>query len=86
MGRGHERYLEERRQRVLMLQDALAKLDSVQCAYLIRWLVKHFNDDGLAARLPGREQRRRMTLDGEEYWLVRIPPKQPQVNFAGEPI
>ena len=53
---------------------ALKRLDNPERAYLLAWLCKYFTDDGtMFSPQISRAVRRRIVLDGVEYWLVRVP-------------
>jgi len=58
---------------------ALKGLDNPERAYLLAWLCKYFGDDGaMFSPQIARARRRRIVLDGVEYWLVQVPrPRKP---------
>jgi hypothetical protein len=48
--------------------------DARHRAYLLAWLCKYFGDNGeIFSPLISAAGRRRIVLDGIEYWLVRVP-------------
>jgi hypothetical protein len=60
---------------------ALKRLGARHRAHLLAWLCKYFGDDGeIFSPQIGAVRRRRIILDGIEYWLVRVPeaPKRPR--------
>jgi hypothetical protein len=42
-------------------------------ARLIAWLLLYYQDDGAMFSPQISRRRRRVTIDGVEYWLVRVP-------------
>lgn len=43
-------------------------------AHILKWLARYYRDDGdLFSPSISTQQRRRIVLDGEAYWLVKIP-------------
>jgi hypothetical protein len=64
--------LEERgRHDVDSAKAVLKRLGDRERLYVIAWLCKYYGDSG--ARLPAEPGRRRIALDGVEFWLVRVP-------------
>jgi len=63
-------------QEMRTIKDALLGLHPDVRARVIGWLMAYFRDDGQmwSPSLPSR--RRRITLDGVEYWLVAIPKRK----------
>jgi hypothetical protein len=52
---------------------AVKHLSPEDRAQLIAWLLLYYKDDGtMFSRQVGR-RRRRIMLDGVEYWLTRLP-------------
>ena len=50
------------------------RLDPAGRALLLVWLCMYYQDDGAMFSPPQISRRRkRITLDGVEYWLVRVP-------------
>lgn len=42
-------------------------------AYVLAWLVKYYNDNGGMYSPQITQQRRRVTIDDQAFWLVKIP-------------
>jgi hypothetical protein len=42
-------------------------------AYILKWLVKYFNDNGGMFSPQITQERRKVTIDSTAYWLVKIP-------------
>ena len=51
----------------------LKQLDGPGRAFILAWLCTHFQDNGAMFSPQISRQRDRITLNGVEYWLVRIP-------------
>ena len=49
------------------------RLDPEDRARLLAWLLLYFNDDGMLYSPQISRRRQRITLDGVEYWLARVP-------------
>jgi hypothetical protein len=45
---------------------------------LIAWLLLYYQDDGAMFSPQISRRRRRVTIDGVEYWLVRVPATTPR--------
>ncbi len=56
-----------------LVKESLKRLDPHDRARLLAWLLIYFEDDGAMFSPQIRRRRKRITLDGVEYWLVRIP-------------
>jgi cytochrome oxidase assembly protein ShyY1 len=52
-------------------------------AYVTAWLVKHFNDSGGMFSPHITQERRKVTIDNETFWLVRLPKSQRSVAPKG---
>ena len=55
----------------------LKALGDRERAFLIAWLCKYFDDEGVRLSPPAGKQRRTFTIDGVEFWLVRVPKRTP---------
>jgi hypothetical protein len=51
----------------------LKRLSDRQRAQILVWLCYHFEDDGAKRPALPYRPRRRIVLDGIEYWLVGVP-------------
>jgi hypothetical protein len=75
VGRRYEEVTERRdRENLDGAKTALKRLDAGHRAYLLAWLCKYFGDSGeIFSPQISAARRRRIMLDGIEYWLVRVP-------------
>lgn len=61
---------------------AMAKrLDEAGRALLLAWLCMYYEDDGKMFSAQISRRRKRISLDGVEYWLVRVP-KRTRESFS----
>lgn len=60
---------------VTKVKDALKELSPEARAYIMAWLVKFFTDTGGMFSPQVTQERRKITLDGESFWLVKIRTK-----------
>ena len=44
-------------------------------AHILKWLAKFFNDSGMMFSPSITRERRRVTIDGETFWLVKATTK-----------
>jgi hypothetical protein len=51
----------------------LKELSPEARAFVMAWLVKFYNDSGMMYSPSITQERRRITLDGETFWLVKTP-------------
>ena len=51
----------------------LKQLDEPGRAFILSWLCTYFQDNGAMFSPQISRQRDRITLNGVEYWLVRVP-------------
>jgi hypothetical protein len=81
VGRRYEEVADEQaRHNIDGAKAALKRLGARERAYLLAWLCKYFSDQGeIFSPQITAARRRRIVLDGIEYWLVRAPqpPKRP---------
>jgi hypothetical protein len=52
---------------------AVKRLSPEDRARLLAWLCLYFRDDGMMFSPQISRRRQRITIDGVEYWLVRVP-------------
>jgi hypothetical protein len=57
----------------ILVKESVKRLDPADRARLLAWLLLYFNDDGSLYSPQISKRRQRITLDGIEYWLVRLP-------------
>jgi hypothetical protein len=60
---------------VAKAKSALKELSPEGRAFVMAWLVKFYNDTGMMYSPSITQERRRVTIDGIEYWLVTAPKK-----------
>jgi hypothetical protein len=60
---------------VAKAKQVLKELTPEARAYVMAWLVKFYTDTGGMFSPQVTQHRKRITLDGEVFWLVRIPTK-----------
>jgi hypothetical protein len=65
-----------------VVKESLKRLDPTDRARLLAWLLLYFNDDGMMYSPQTSRRRQRITLDGVEYWLVRLPKASQQQNSS----
>jgi hypothetical protein len=76
VGRRYEEEVSDQRYRENLegTKTALKRLAAGHPAHLLAWLCKYFGDNGeIFSPQISAARRRRIILDGAEYWLVRIP-------------
>lgn len=52
---------------------AIKHLSDADRANLLAWLLIYFDDRGMMYSPQISRRRKRITLDGAEYWLVQVP-------------
>ena len=57
----------------VLLKESVKRLDPEDRARLLAWLLLYFNDDGMLYPPQISRRGQRLTLDGVEYWLMRVP-------------
>ena len=60
---------------VAKVKTALKELSSEARAYVMAWVVKYYGDNGSMFSPSITQERRRVTIDGQHYWLVKVPTK-----------
>lgn len=60
---------------VTRVKTAIKELSPEARAFVIAWLVKYYGDNGSMFSPSITQERRRVTIDGQHYWLVRVPTK-----------
>ena len=60
---------------VAKVKGLLKELSPEGRAFVLAWLVKFFNDSGGMFSPQVTQERRKISLDGESFWLVKIPKK-----------
>jgi hypothetical protein len=58
---------------VANVKAAIKELGPEARAFIIAWLLKFYKDDGMMFSAQITQQRKRVTIDGVEFWLVRVP-------------
>jgi len=57
---------------VAKVKQALKELSPEARANVMAWLVKYFNDTGGMFSPQVTQERRKVTIDGDSFWLVKI--------------
>jgi len=65
--------LEEPTRDVTAVRAAIKRLAPEDRARLIAWLLLYYQDDGSMFSPQIHRRRRRVTIDGVEYWLTCVP-------------
>jgi hypothetical protein len=55
---------------------AVKRLTPEDRAQLVAWLLLYYDDQGMMFSPQISKRRQRITFDGTEYWLVRIPKRK----------
>jgi hypothetical protein len=58
---------------VAKVKMALKELSPEGRAFVIAWLLKFYGDNGSMFSPSITQERRRVTIDGEEFWLASAP-------------
>jgi hypothetical protein len=58
---------------VTAVKAAIKRLDPGNRALLLAWLALYFDDNGMMFSPQISRRRQRISIDGTEYWLVRVP-------------
>jgi hypothetical protein len=61
---------------VAKVKTALKELSPEGRAFVIAWLLKFYGDSGSMFSPSITQERRRITIDGEEFWLARAPKRR----------
>jgi hypothetical protein len=60
---------------VTHVKESLKELSPEARAHILKWLAKFYNDAGMMYSPSITQERRRVTIDGETFWLVGVPKK-----------
>lgn len=60
---------------VAKVKASLKELSPEGRAHILKWLAKYYNDTGMMYSPSITQERRRVTIDGETFWLVGVPKK-----------
>lgn len=60
---------------VANVKESIKELSPEGRAHVLKWLAKFFNDSGMMYSPSITQERRRVTIDGETFWLVGAPKK-----------
>jgi hypothetical protein len=61
---------------VAKVKTALKELSPESRAFVIAWLLKFYGDNGMMFSPSITQERRRVTIDGEEFWLAHAPKRR----------
>lgn len=59
-----------------LVKESLKRLKPEERARLLAWLLLYYEDDGSMFSPALSRRRQRITLDGVEYWLARVPKRK----------
>ena len=76
MSRRYQELEEKARRDVDGAKTSLKRLGDPERAFVIRWLLKYFDDDGRMRSPQAGKPRRCIPIDGVEYWLVAAPKRR----------
>jgi hypothetical protein len=77
MSRRFEELQEKAEQALAGVKATLKSLRDRERQHVILWLLKYFEDDGAMKSPQAGKPRRRVVIDGQEFWLVRVVQKKP---------
>ena len=60
---------------VARVKESIKELSPEGRAHVLKWLAKFYNDTGMMYSPSIASERRRVTNDGETFWLVEVPVK-----------
>jgi len=60
---------------VARVKESLKQLSPEARAHVLKWLAKYYNDTGMMYSPSITQERRRVTIDDEVFWLVKAPRK-----------
>ncbi len=60
---------------VAKVKGAIKELSPEARAHILKWLAKYYGDNGMMFSPSITQERRRVTIDGETFWLVGVPKK-----------
>ena len=60
---------------VAKVKESIKELSPEGRAHILKWLAKYYGDNGMMYSPSITAERRRITLDGETFWLVGVPKK-----------
>jgi hypothetical protein len=66
-------YPEHASMAVARVKEAIKELGPEARAYLMAWLVKFYADNGMMFSPTITQRRKRVAIDDEEFWLVKVP-------------
>jgi hypothetical protein len=55
---------------------AIKHLDPEERALLMSWILLYYQDDGVMFSAQISKRRHRITINGTEFWLARVPQRQ----------
>jgi hypothetical protein len=60
---------------VAKVKTSIKELSPEGRAHILKWLAKYYNDTGMMYSPSIAQERRRVTIDGETFWLVGVHKK-----------
>ncbi|MGA9275211.1 MAG: hypothetical protein WBV67_17155 [Candidatus Cybelea sp.] len=61
---------------VTAVKAAVKRLTPEDRAQLLAWMLLYFQDDGMMFSPQISRRRQRITFDGTEFWLARVPKRR----------
>jgi S-adenosylmethionine hydrolase len=78
MGRRYQEIEETASHDVEGAKAILKRVGDRERAFILTWQAKYFSDEGALVSPPVGKARRTVVIDGAEFWLVKVPKRQPQ--------
>jgi hypothetical protein len=60
---------------VARVKESIKELSPEGRAHVLKWLAKFYADNGMMYSPSIASERRRVTIDGDTFWLVGVPKK-----------
>jgi len=60
---------------VAKVKDTIKEPSPEARAFVLAWMVKYYTDSGGMFSPQVTQERRRVTIDGQTFWLVKVPTK-----------
>jgi len=76
MGRRYEEVQAKVDRELVELKAVLKRLSDRARAHVLRWLLLYYEDEGEMRSPQAGRPRRRIVIDGTEFWIVKVPKKR----------
>jgi hypothetical protein len=60
---------------VARVKESIKQLSPESRAFILAWIAKFYADNGMMYSPSITQERRRVTIDGETFWLLKVPTK-----------